>query len=899
MGKTKKKNKLQRDIRQQFQNLNAEQLIRQGEQALEAGKARDAIGFFKSALKKECETDKIHPLLFRAYLMREEQLRRKNLLLEADAVKKQAIEYMPKFEQLSEDDFLAYLATCSDQEAFDNYEQYTAIHQKKSSKAEELLANRLFQNNHWELTDKLDESNPLRRDAVHIKKAVPFMNDGKWEDALEALQPVSRTSPFAAVRLFCRAMVSFYAEDDNDTFKALSMIPDNFPLNNVVKNLNNILSNPVSYQQKRESMSRLAPLWDGAVNIESRIKQLLHDLENRRFRQAKTFICEFADMVYPQNPTEARVFILQVLWTMILQGKVDNNEIENICIELLPPNDAELILLKTEILKFDKAFTSLGKYISALEAEFPDPETRNIARSFIIQDTAEKANEFKDRLNIMSDKKGIQTYGELLGIKSKSLEMILIEMAAESIRLDPYNREGYQLIARLPRSSKPAKKIAETALTDMARYFPEDPFPCLELAALYYETHAFRKAENILEDAMKRAPHDNRVIDRYVIGLMIAVDKNLKPGKFHLAEKDIERVSKLESKKTLPFIIGKRVLLHLMKTGNYQELKSVLEKETENLSVFERLRTVSIMILDIKSRKFEDKKSVLTGLEKILDNELKQIKSLSSPEIAKLLTPIEKDYGTILPSLNVAPIFLKKWKNILENIDNSEIIPLYDLILEPEFFSIIRKDIKERIEKAKDKDSKPVFNKDLILLEFYSVTMEHLSGKENDSELFENIIKKANGNVKEELRAASRKLSRHASGALRKALELFDFEILNDMVPFFYGDNEDDDLLPFPEDDIGGGFDKIMNMLDMLNPDSEDLEKGLMNDVISGFESFIDDIGVRGAPEFMIREIRKMIMADSKVKREFDMLAKLVERSKTLSKLSREAHIILFGKKKK
>lgn len=71
MGKTKKKNKLQRDNRQRFQNMSAEQLIQQGEQALEAGKARDAIGFFKSAIKKECETDKIHPLLFRAYLMRE------------------------------------------------------------------------------------------------------------------------------------------------------------------------------------------------------------------------------------------------------------------------------------------------------------------------------------------------------------------------------------------------------------------------------------------------------------------------------------------------------------------------------------------------------------------------------------------------------------------------------------------------------------------------------------------------------------------------------------------------------------------------------------------------------------------------------------------------------------
>ncbi len=385
-----------------------------------------------------------------------------------------------------------------------------------------------------------------------------------------------------------------------------------------------------------------------------------------------------------------------------------------------------------------------------------------------------------------------------------------------------------------------------------------------------------------------------------MIGLLIAVDKNLKRGKFHLAEKDVERVAKLESKKTLPFIIGKRVLFHLIKTQNYQELKSILEKETEQLSLFERLRTVSIMILDIKSRAFEEKKSVLNGLEKILDNELKQIKSLSSPEIAKLLTPIEKDYGAILPSLNVAPIFLKKGKDILDNIDNSEIIPLYDLILEPEFFSLIRKDIKQRIEKAKDKDSKTVLNKDLILLEFYSVTMEHLSGKENDSDLFENIIKKANGNVKEELRAASRKLSRHASGALRKALELFDFEILNDMVPFFYGDDdEDDDLLPFPEDDIGGGFDKIMNMLNMLDPDSEDLEKGLINDVISGFESFIDDIGVRGAPEFMIREIRKMIMEDSKVKREFDMLAKLIDRSKSGSRLSREAYIILFGKKKK
>lgn len=87
---------------------------------------------------------------------------------------------------------------------------------------------------------------------------------------------------------------------------------------------------------------------------------------------------------------------------------------------------------------------------------------------------------------------------------------IPVAMAVKALTLDPDDRDGYLLLGKLPRRSKEDRKKVEGAFLGMMAVFPEDPFLCLELASVYYESQAFRKAENertqiTLMDP--RAPH--------------------------------------------------------------------------------------------------------------------------------------------------------------------------------------------------------------------------------------------------------------------------------------------------------------------------------------------------------------------------------------------------------
>jgi len=479
--------------------------------------------------------------------------------------------------------------------------------------------------------------------------------------------------------------------------------------------------------------------------------------------------------------------------------------------------------------------------------------------------------------------------------------MIPVDMVTEAIRLDPLNRAGYEILVDLPRASRTAKNKVEASLTAMHRHFSDDPWPCLELASVFYEKNAFRKAENILEDAMKRAPHDNRVIDRHALALLISAEKNIHRRKFHLVVRDIEKAEKLESRKIAPFIIEKRIIcqmandtptpapellsgkksggrtlsgeqnesgqLSLFKTR--KDLKAIIGDELAPLSLFDQLRILAILIMDIQRRTIDRKKQAVKEVEKLFEKGLKRIKELSSSELVRLLMPLNKDFTSLLPSRKIAPIFFRKQKDILKGVDDSEIIPLYDLIFEPDSFKLIEKDIRRRMKKAAEKDS--------LLMEFYLVTILHLKREIREPDLFYDIIEDASGPLTEELRAASRRLSK-----------LFD----DDMEDIFPGEKAE------------AGIQKLIEQLralesdpDMADPSTDQSE--FIDELVGGFESFVESLSLRNAPNYVINELREILRSDPRMRRDFDMMAEVIDHAGRADQLSREARIILFGNRRK
>lgn len=904
MGKKKKKGKKRKASKaksrqQQFQNLNRDQLLQKGSALIENENPRDAISVLRFAEKRHGKSDDISTLLARSYLMRSSELMEKGMPAEAGATIKRCRDYVKDFAVLSEADIENYVRLSPCQEALDVYKRYLAGNSGSLS-IERLLANQLFSSGNWKAADTLNSELPLVRDSAAVREAVPLMNSGDWETALDKMRRLSSRSPFAPVRLFCRAMASFCNEKDEDALRALSMIPDQFPLRGFRNDLKTVLSERNGSKEKDTALSRVGFLWDGPVSFENMIRDILDAAKKGRMKKASGEIDKFAKAVCPADVSAAKAMILQIVSRIIVRERSDYGRFQALVRRTLPAADADLLLARMDLSAKDDPFENTGIYLSRfLKTDFPDPDDEKIAKALILLTKSMFLNNGVVPSEVDWD--GVDKYGALMGIESRHLSDIIVDMSAEAVRLDPRNPKAYEFLAQLPRYSKNARKKVETALNVMLDEFPDDPFPCLELASLYYENHAFRKAEVVLGKAMKRAPHDNRVMEKRAISLLVSSDVNIRRGKFHLVEKDIDRAERLDVKKTALYIREKKILAKLVQcdgTFNIADkgqlplfeqgvnLNRLLEDEIETLPLFEQLRLLSLLVLDIKGPKIQGAKTVSKFLDRVVREKIKLLKSLPSSEIVQLITPPGKEYKPVFANQNVLDLFLKKSKQLLSFIETDEIIPVYDRILKPDLHGIIKKDIRKRLKKTSKK-------KNRLLLKFYLVTLEHIDYEKDDSEWFEGIINEAGeGPLLEELRIMARRLAKHAISPLKDALEHFDFGIL-DFDPFgnpFLDDDDDFDDDDFDDDD----FD-FPDFFDMFDPKASDFDPDTDGPGLGAIvEGAIDDLGLRGAPDTMIRQARDVM--NSLTPGMIDMMMDAARMTGIKNKISREARVFLFKK---
>jgi tetratricopeptide (TPR) repeat protein len=492
--------------------------------------------------------------------------------------------------------------------------------------------------------------------------------------------------------------------------------------------------------------------------------------------------------------------------------------------------------------------------------------------------------------------------------------MIPIELALESIRIDPGNRQAYEVLAILPRSGRAAKNAVEKGLSDMVEQFPGDPYPYLELARLYYERSAFRKAEKVLQAALEQAPHDPKVVEKNALACLIAAEKNLDRDKLHLVEKDVDRAGDFDAKKLAPFILEKQILLRLRQGETPEDF---LDEILAAPPPLDQLRALSVLLMDIGKRGFDLKGKDARKLELTLNRRLADHKRLTSEEISRLLMPLDRSLRQIYPSVQAAPTVLSRKPDILKGLTDADAIDLYDKILSPETLKPIQKDLKKRTPKAK-KDHQ-------ILLSFIQEVLGQIK-KENFRS--KNLIKwqaEASGPLSESLRSLSRRLAPHAPEPLKQALEMFQFEIL-DHPPFPFGggldgffdifedplfDDDDDDGLF--EDDGGAmlpGFldpDEI-GQLDRLVKDLERMRKmgmpqnaiplDLIQEMLDEVEDMVDGMGMRHLPDQLILGMRELIESTGHFRKAMKLMGRFMELTGGKPRLSREARTLLYGKKK-
>ncbi|MDL1980563.1 MAG: hypothetical protein LWX02_03615 [Deltaproteobacteria bacterium] len=894
------KKKKQKKARKKKYHLNIkkvslDQLINQSKQFLDAGRARDAVSSLKLAIKKGAPTDDINPMLFRAYLLRESQLRQKGMNVEADSIHCQAATFMPTYDKLSDMDLIAFMKGASIEDLISTYNRYIGEN-SRSSAVEQYLAGQFLIHRQWDLLDNLDERVPLKKDAAPVFRAAELMHSGDWESALACLKPVSRISPFAPARMFCLAMVSFYNEDDSGMQRALSMIPEEFPIYRVVKKL-------------KKNPADLACLWEGPVNTEKRVAEVLEHLKKKRFKDAASQLRSIAELICPDDFDRAIFHLLELVWRFTWDNTINDYEYFRFIKRLLPENQSELLTAKTEYFEFEQPLINTGQYLMHIDAEFPDREHARIAHALILLHAVEKIH--KENFFVQSLRWDFELLGPALGITADKPDECLIEMTLKAIRLDPENRRSYELLANQPRYSRQIKNLVEEGLIQMLDYFPDDPFPCLELATIYYEKNAFRKAENILKEAMKRAPHDSRVIDRHVISLLISADNSIKKKKLHLASRDIEKADALSGKATLPLVVEKQILFQITEQGQLSlfdgkvvagagNVLSVIDRAVAHLSPFEQISTIAMLILDATGRFPEWDKKIFSELDRAFRHYAKSIKDLSSAHIVSLLKPLSKKVRPLTRSRHIAGVILYRCKNILKYVDDTDIIPVLDILVDADLFKPALDEIKRRIKNAGGRVK--------VLLEFYQVVILHLTEELfMDLKAFQKVKDKTPESDLESLRTSARRLAKHASGPLKSVLESFDFTMsapsfgpMDDMTSpydlfdddFLMDDNEEYD----EQDDLKDFFELLEAVKQNPGVFDQTVVKSQLDTIIKALEHFIVAMGLRGAPDFLISEIIKNMRKDSPdMAKTFSTLASLLD-TEGINALSSEARAFLFGK---
>ena len=377
----------------------------------------------------------------------------------------------------------------------------------KFQKLEQYIAEMIIIENLWEKCGTLDKTLPFMRDFSLMKSVTDTMNRGKWSDALKQMKSLPRTSPFAHVRMFCKAMTIFYSDEQKSLGKSISLIPEN----SIFRKIGDVLEKPPGNGTGLTDLDLKVEkcIWKGSVEVITKVNAILNFAQlNKYGKQMQTTIQTLSRWIFPANKKLAVYFLLEALVPRGINcDAVQRTNFFNL-INKLDKYYAKFIQLKADIF-ISNSLDAVVDYFDIIKKEFSktyyfDQEDIPIAKATVIYTIVNSIVQSNYRINLNDYPSKVLK--ELKLYSTDNRETVLLKLVTFGISLDPENYDLYKLAAVVPCKSRPSKKIKEELFLAMRKAFPADPFPCLELAELFQDKNAYRKAQNILETALELAP---------------------------------------------------------------------------------------------------------------------------------------------------------------------------------------------------------------------------------------------------------------------------------------------------------------------------------------------------------------------------------------------------------
>ena len=561
-------------------------------------------------------------------------------------------------------------------------------------------------------------------------------------------------------------------------------------------------------------------------------------------------------------------------------------------------------------------------YLDQVSVRFPRAADQPLARACVLESLARggvAAGVHPDLLDSEEAKK----VATLLGARPRHRDLMLVDLMLASLAADPQSTNGYRSVIELLRRHPMADETRLRAiLHELAARYPDAPDPWLELATLHYARNAYRRAEEALGEALRRAPYDDRILDLQAVGFLKSADQSRKRGRFARAAKDLARAADLRRPRLEPILRVKRLLLDLVEAGAGAEAAAA--PHLKPLAPAARLRTLAVAIHDLQEnrnvRNVEPR--IVSALRQVLARTAGAIARLDPDEALELVADLPADCRILYGSLRVAGVLSEWWGAVLARLDGDRLVAGFDTLLACGGRKTVRTELERRLRPGSATDHDP-------LLPFYLAVIRYEEREDYDATRFLDIVERADGAVRRRLREAAKRLAPLVDQPLRQALQEFDFESLERMIPSFehlqemiedlggpgvlhevlagLEDPEDTDddapAEPARETAIGRSVREFQAALSKAarNGRLDRSDQGLLFEeeatltILDRLEVMIGNAGLRGvAPEIM-RETADAARANRELERIFDDLATWCTIHARRETLSRELHVLLYA----
>ena len=865
------------------QRVPPKHLLEQARQSLAVGDGRKALDLLRQAQHGDPALEELPLLLFCACMQRVRQLKEKGLAKEAVAMRASAMQHRASIavQTLSEENLVQYIRHLDGAEALADYADYLQAQWSPILQVERMLADLLVIQRCWQGLEVLAPDHPLRRDAGQVEPSLEAMDAGDWERAVGLLGGISRRSPFAPWRLFCKAMVCFGRGDDQGLRRILDLLPADFALTHTVAEWRRLctgegVDGPAEVQQA---------LGTAGTALADQLGQAIH---KGRLRDIERLIPGLAVALDPEEPLQARRALLQVVGLAVLRDKVPIEAIPGLVQRLLPAERVAgaraqigLLLQQVSPNTWDPAPTAV--YLDQLPVEFPHASDRDVARGRVLEALARSGHKVGLQPHFLPDET-VESLAALIDERLDDPGMVLAQLMMASLAADPDNRDGYRFLLDLLRGHPEYQAKFEKTLCAMAARFPDDPDPHLELAALHYAKNAYRRAEKALAEALKRAPHDERLLDLQAIGFLKSADQSRKRGRFELAARDLQGAEDLERPRLAFVLRVKRLLLAVVSAGG--DAAAVVAPHVEGLPPSARLRTLALLLHDLAENSHIKNVEPEMGkaLKALLERQATAFDQLSPDEIVELIAPLPADFRILYDRLQLAPALADWWPALMEHLAGDHLFSFFDMLLACDQYAPVRTEINRRLQ------GRPKAQRDPLLL-FYLAVIRYQEGQDYDSRRFMEVLDAADAADQARLRAAAVRLASYAHGPLQQALQQFRFDVLDWPGPLFGGG------LPLPADllgEEGGALEELLG--DELAPELSEVD---IADELNELEDFIDENGMRGAPLAALKEFAGFVKSSPQARRDLERTARECEAADLSDDLSPELYFLLFGRKKK